>query len=137
MYGLKQAAIIAYLQMVKHMDGHVYYLLHCTAGLLVDCTLATHFFLCVEDFGVKYFSKDREDHLLNALKNCYAVSTGWEGGNYPGLKIDWYYKNGHVDVSMPDFIPKSLDRLQHQKPNKPHYATHKWTTPAYGQRLQC
>ena len=35
------------------------------------------FSLFVDNFGVKYFSKDDADHLLNSLRNHYAVSTDW------------------------------------------------------------
>ena len=33
MYGLKQAAVIAYQQLVKHLDGHCYYPILFTTGL--------------------------------------------------------------------------------------------------------
>ena len=36
--------------------------------------------LCMDDFGVKYFSTDDADHLLKSLKNHYAVLTDWGGG---------------------------------------------------------
>ena len=37
---------------------------------------------------------------------------------------------------MPEYIPKALTRLNHPTPKKPQYAPHRWTAPAYGQRLQ-
>ena len=37
---------------------------------------------------------------------------------------------------MPEYIPKALNRLNHPAPKKPQYAPHRWTAPAYGQRLQ-
>ena len=37
---------------------------------------------------------------------------------------------------MPDYISKAMTRLNHPAPNKPQYAPHRWTDPAYGQRLQ-
>ena len=37
---------------------------------------------------------------------------------------------------MPKYIPKALTHLNHPVPKKPQYAPHRWTAPAYGQRLQ-
>ena len=37
---------------------------------------------------------------------------------------------------MLGYIDKLLDRIKHPRPSKPQYAPHRWTTPAYGQRLQ-
>ena len=72
--------------------------------------------LCVDDFGVKYFSKDDADNLLNSLKNHYAVLIYWEGSNYPVLTIYWYYKSGYVDLLMPDYVTKALECLQNPNP---------------------
>ena len=36
---------------------------------------------------------------------------------------------------MPEYIPKALTRLNHPAPKKTQYAPHRWTAPAYGQRL--
>ena len=34
-------------------------------------------FLCVDDFGVKYFRKDYADHIIDSFKNNYYISTYW------------------------------------------------------------
>lgn len=52
----------------------------------------------MDDFGVKYFIKDDADHLLEYLKIHYAISTDWEGRNYIGLKADFNYNEGYVDI---------------------------------------
>ena len=54
------------------MDGNIYYPTPCTTGLWEHRTLARNFCFCVNDFGVKYFSKDEEDHLLDARQKNYA-----------------------------------------------------------------
>ena len=90
----------------------------------------------MDDFGVKYFSKDDANNLLNSLKKHYAISMDWEGRNYLGLTIDWNYSEEYVDISMPDYLRKALDRLQCLKPKRPQYAPHCWSVPAYGKRLQ-
>ena len=90
----------------------------------------------MDDFGVKYFSKDDTNHLLNYLKKHYAISTYWEERNYLGLTIDLKYSKKYVDISVSDYVRKALGRLQHIKPKRPQYAPHCWSVPAYGKRLQ-
>ena len=38
--------------------------------------------------------------------------------------MDWNFKEGYVDLSMPKYIPKLLSRLQHPHPPKPEYLPH-------------
>ena len=75
MYGLEQAAISYYNQLISHMDPHVYYPVPFTTGLWAHKTTRNNFCLCVDDFGVKYFNKYYAYHLLESLKNQYAIST--------------------------------------------------------------
>jgi hypothetical protein len=136
MYGLKQAAILAYQHLVNQLAPHGYHPCPYTTGLWHHETRPTKFCLCVDDFGVKYFSRHDADHLLNALRAHYKISVDWEGKNYCGLSIHWNYHKQYVDVSMPDYVPSTLARLQHQTPARPQHAPHQWTQPAYGQKLQ-
>jgi hypothetical protein len=50
--------------------------------------------------------------------------------------MDWNYTAGHVDISMPKYIPAMLRKLQYPTPTKPQHAPHQWTVPVYGRRLQ-
>ena len=106
MYGLNQASIIAYNQLISHMEPHVYYPVPFTTGLWAHKTSKTKFFLCLDYFGVKYVSKDDANHLLNSLKNHYVISTDWEGSNYLGFTIYWNYSDEYVDISMLDYVRK-------------------------------
>ena len=65
MYGLKQAAILAYKQLVKNLKQYGYEPIEGTTGLWHHESRPTKFALCVDDFGVKYFSKDDAEHLIN------------------------------------------------------------------------
>ena len=91
MYGLKQEARISYNQIISHIDTHGYYPVPFTTILWAHKTKRKYFFLCVDDFGVKYFTKDDANHLLYSLKNHYEISTDWEGRNYLILTIRWKY----------------------------------------------
>ena len=136
MYGLKQAAVLAYDQLVEHLAPHGYFPCPQTTGIWRHKTRQTRFCLCVDDFGIKYFSKADADHLLNALKTKYKISTDWAGKNYYGLTLDWNYTKGYVDISMPGYIDKALERLQHVAPKSPQFAPHRWTEPSYGSKVQ-
>jgi hypothetical protein len=96
----------------------------------------TKFCLCVNDFGVKYFSTADADHLLNFLRQHYKISVDWARTDHCGLSIKWNYEKRYVDISMPGYIASTLERLQHPKPARPQHAPHQWTQPAYGQKLQ-
>ena len=44
-----------------------------------NINLSYCFCLCVDDFGVKYFSKDDANHLIQTLNNKYECTIDWEG----------------------------------------------------------
>ncbi len=67
MYGLKQAAILAYKQLVSNLGQHGYSPIPLTTGLWKHNTLDTIVALSVDDFGAKYTSKENINHLIAAL----------------------------------------------------------------------
>ena len=74
--------------------------------------------LCVDDFGIKTYSTDDLHHLLDALKEMYEITTDPTGSNYIGLTIQWEYEKGYVDISMPHYIEKLLQKFHHTPPNR-------------------
>jgi hypothetical protein len=92
MYGLKQAAVIAYRNLVENLEPQGYYPVPHTTGLWKHKTRTTKFYLCVDDFGIKYFSKEDAEHLLNALSKSYKVSVDWTGKKYCSLTFNWNYE---------------------------------------------
>ena len=90
----------------------------------------------MDNFGVKYFNKENEDHILYYLRKYYVVSMDWVGKIYLVLSINWDYEKVHIDICIPDSLLKSLACFQHQKPKPPQYAPYFWTVNAYFQRLQ-
>ena len=136
MYGLKEAGILAFNYVIENLAPHGYYRVHYTPGLWKHRTRKTTFILCVDDFGIKHHSEDDLDHLLNALRTKYEISTDPSGTNYIGLTIAWQYDKEYVDISMPDYIRKALQKFLHTPPSRRQHAPHKWTEPAYGQKIQ-
>ena len=136
MYGLKEAAILAYEQLCAHLAPYGYSPATHTPGLWRHATRPTTFTLAVDDFGIKFFCKADADHLFDALATKYTITKDWSGASYLGFTIDWDYAAGHVDISMPGYVPKALLTLRHPTPTKPQHSPHRWTAPVYGQKIQ-
>jgi hypothetical protein len=107
-----------------------------TAGLWRHKTKPTTFTLCVDDFGVQYFSKADAQHLISAIESTYECSIDWAGTQYCGLTLEWDYPNQHVNMSMPGYVPKGLAKFKHKPPKHPEYAPSDWTAPVYGRKVQ-
>jgi len=71
MYGLVQASTLAYKNLKKNLEPHGYYPCPNTEGLWKHVSRPTTFCLCVDDFGIKYYSKADANHLLACLRETY------------------------------------------------------------------
>jgi hypothetical protein len=69
------------------------------------------FTLVVDDFGIKYNQTEDLDHLLNALRELYQIKVNMNGDKYLGFKIEFNDEEHTVSLSMPDYIPKVLQRF--------------------------
>ena len=125
---------MAYKLLLKRLAVKGYTPIPLTNGLFKHSTRKTVFTLCVDDFGVKYHSKEDLDHLMNTLKENYDISIDKEGCNYCELSIDWNCQQGYVDISMPSYVYKALKNLCIRHHYAPQHAPHRWTQPAYGQK---
>ena len=136
MPGLKQAGTIANARLAQHLNKHGYVQSKYIPSLWKHKSLPISFTLVVDDFGIKYIGKKSINHLLDTLRKLYTVSVDWKGQKYLGLDIDWDYNNGHVTISMPDYIKRALIRFQHQAPPKPVHSPAKFEQPTYGAKIQ-
>ena len=50
------------------------------------------FSLVVENFGVKYVSKEHSDHLISDIKELYPVAEDWVGRLYYSITLNWDYR---------------------------------------------
>ena len=140
MYGLKQAGIIANVELTKHLDKFGYHPVPYTPGLWKHNTRTKIFTLVVDNFAIKYASKQDAKHLLQSLRTKYTISTDWDALLYIGILLNWGYTAGHVDLSMPEYVARALHKfkqsLQKFHPgNKPEYSPHKHVEPNYGQKV--
>ena len=134
MYGLKEAAVLAYQQLSRFLALEGYTHVRGTAGLFTHNTRRTAFTLCVDDIGVKYCSQEDLAHLLQSLRKHYKLHVDEEGTHYMGLTMNWNYRKRFVDISMPNYIPQLLERLNHKKPLQPQYSPHEYNTPKYNKK---
>jgi hypothetical protein len=101
-------------------------------GLWKHETCPVLLLLVVDDFCIKYIGRDNAEHPMASIKKKYAISSNWTGSAYRGLKLDWDYTNGTVDLSMPGCIKAALHKCQHPSPTRPEHAPHQLNPPVYG-----
>ena len=71
MYGLKQAAVLAYQLIKNTLEPHGYYPVIGTTGMWKHKTRNISYCLCVNNFGVKYFDNADVNHLLDKIVTIY------------------------------------------------------------------
>lgn len=87
MYGLKQAAHLAFEQLKSNLTPHGYFPVESNPNMWYYKTRKNMFCFCVYDFGIKYYSQGDANHLVNIFKKHYKLSIDWTGQNYCGLNI--------------------------------------------------
>ena len=80
--------------------------------------------LYVDDFGIKYYSNADAQHLLDDIGSNYKYTTDWTGNNYCGLTLEWNYVKEYIDISIPGYLEKILQRLQYKPKVSPQYSPH-------------
>jgi hypothetical protein len=136
MYGLPHAGRIANDRLLQHLALDGYHQAKHTPGFFTHESRPISFSLVVDDFGVKYVGKEHAEHLVQCLEKLYTVTTDWTGSLYCGLTFTWDYNARHVDMAMPGYIEKALQRFQHTEPTRPQHSPHAWEPPSYGAKIQ-
>lgn len=88
MYSLTQAGYLALQRLITDLAKHEY----CetsTPCLFRHSTNGTMFALMVDDFGVKYCTKEAADHLMSALRELYQIKIDWTGAMYTGFTVQF------------------------------------------------
>ena len=136
MYGLPQSGIIANKLLRKRLRPHGYFEVTNTPGLWKHQTRPTTFTLVVDDFGIKYVGDENAQHLIDTLRLYYTVETDMTGGLYCGIKLEWNYKQRHVDISMPNYVRDKLHEFDHKPPARPQHAPHPAPETRFGKAAQ-
>ena len=126
---------MAYENLIKNLAPFGYRPIPNTDSYWEHRQYPTKFCLCVDNFGVKFFDKRDINHLITALQTNYKISTDFQGKNYCGFTIDWHYNDGFVDISMPGYVTRSLEKFQY-KPKIPQYSPHEHQRPNYGAKIK-
>ena len=136
MYGLPQAGRLAHEELVQHLAPYGYAPVQFTPGLWTNTKLGITFTLVVDDFGIKYNSIDHLHHLNSALETKYTVTLDITGSLYIGVSLKWNYQAREVTCSIPGYIPKLLERLNHAIPTTPQYSPNPAPNIVYGSKIQ-
>ena len=110
MYGLPHAGRIAQEALILHLASH-HYLQTSTPCLFKHTSNGTCFTLVVDDFGIKYRTKDTAQHLIDCLQLKYKLTIRWEGERYLGMTVLFDRTARHVQLSIPGYIRKVLQRF--------------------------
>jgi hypothetical protein len=90
-YGLKQSGKIANQDLITHLGKHGYRPAAITEGLFVHETRPTAFSLVVDDFAIRYSTKEDAEHLINCIREKYPFKVDWEAKQYIGISLEWNY----------------------------------------------
>jgi hypothetical protein len=135
-WGLPQAGILANKLLRKRLAPHGYYECKQTPGLWKHTSRPISFTLVVDDFGVKYTNKKDIDHLIDCLKTDYELTEDWDGDLYCGIKLKWDYEARTLDISMPGYIIKQLQKYKHACPPRPQHCPYSPEPKRYGSDAQ-
>jgi hypothetical protein len=129
MYGLKQACLLANQLLQNRLAPFGYYPARHTPGLWLHKTWPISFTLVVDDFTVKYVSKNHAEHLQNAFLQTYELTTSWTSKVYSGMILKWDYNKRTCDISMPGYASNVLSKFQHDYPKHPQHTPSRCITP--------
>jgi hypothetical protein len=136
MYGLKQAGLITNQLLQSRLAPFGYYPARHTPGLWLHKSWSISFTLVVDDLAVKYVGKQHAEHFRNALLRTYELKTDWTATVYPGMTLNWDYKNRTCNISMPGYVSNILSKFQHDAPKHPQHTPSRYVTPVYGAKTQ-
>jgi hypothetical protein len=92
--------------------------------------------LVVDDFGVKYVGREHVNCLIKCIKEKYEVTKDWSGDLYCGIKLRWDYNARTVDISMPGYIKKLLQKYKHKMTINPQHCPYTPALKQYGAEAQ-
>ena len=136
MYGLAEAGVLANKLISSRLEQEGYYQCQFTPSLWRHKWRPITFTLVVDDFGVKSEGDCHANHLKKCLEKHYELSIDWSGSLFCGIHLDWNYKKGYVNTSMPGYIDKARHKYQHTMPKRPVNAPAKFKPIQYGAKVQ-
>ena len=123
-------------QRTKTPPPSIWVLWIATKGLYKHTIKHTTFTLVVNEFGIYMTSLTDLNHLHQALNAKYLITINISGSLYLGMMLKWNYKQGHVNISIPGYITRTLARFHVQLPTCPQYSPHISSTIQYRIKTQ-
>ncbi len=80
--------------------------------------------------------KEHADHLIQCIKETYELTEDWTRDLYCGIKLNWGYDAQTLDILMPGYIKKLLQKYNHGVPSKPQHCPYAPTPKQYGAKTQ-
>jgi hypothetical protein len=105
-------------------------------GLWKHTSRPISFTLVVDNFGVKYTNQGDVDHLIGSLKKDYELTEDWDSNLYCGIKLKWDYDARTLDILMPGYIIKQLQKYKHASPPRPQHCPYLPELKGYGNDAQ-
>ena len=107
-----------------------------TPGLWKHTSRPILFTLVVDDFGVKYTRQEDINHLIGCIKEKYQLTEDWTGNLCCGIKLKWDNNNRTLDISMPGYIIKQLQKYKHDCLDRPQHCLYAPIPKQYGSKSQ-
>ena len=79
----------------------------------------------------------RQKYLIKSIKKNYeVVAEDWNGNLFFGISLNWNYQDRTVDLCIPGYIGKVLQKFQHKNPTKSVNQPYKHTKATSGAKKQ-
>jgi hypothetical protein len=85
---------------------------------------------------LEYVGQEHVDHLIKCIKEKYELTKDWSGNLYCRIKLLWDYHRCTLDISMPGYIKKLLQKYKHQMPKKLQHCPYTPAPKQYGAAAQ-
>jgi hypothetical protein len=135
MYGYPQSGLLSQRRLFSHLENNGYHLDHNVPCLFRHEHRDVTFVLVVDDFAVKYSNKEDIDHLIATLQQQYEITINWSGSKYLGYTIEFDDLHHTVSLSMPNYVPKLLERFHPDKVIRGAASPAVYKAPKYGKKL--
>ena len=103
MYGLKKVVCLAREQLIKNLKPYEYFPSPILPNISLHQSKPTKFWLCWR-LWIEVFSEADANHLMDSLLTAYSITIDKTDSDLCGLHLDWNYKDGWVDISMPQNV---------------------------------
>ena len=103
-YGTVQAGIIENTALKEHLRPFRYKPAPITPVLWCHNKNGITFNLVVDYFAIMYQRGEDNHHIINELQKKCKITKDWTGRLYSGIKLNWDYKAGILDISMSGYF---------------------------------